>query len=260
MLRDPYALDFLGLKDAYQERDLEEAILREMERCILELGSGFAFLARQKRLTLDGEDFYMDLLFYYRDLRRLVVVELKLDRFRPEHKGQMALYLRWPDKCERKAGEDPPIGIILCTGKDRGRIELLELDKTGIYVAEYLTVSRARPREPLRVTGARMELQEGAAIAAGTVTEIGAFAQRTGRPRRLAPRDQQIVELLRRQRGEAVPTKPCIAARESTHAATRRREAFPASPTSVGARDCRDCSRSVARAALPFSHRAAAND
>jgi predicted nuclease of restriction endonuclease-like (RecB) superfamily len=140
VLRDPYLLDFLGLKDTYHERDLEAAILREMERFILELGSGFAFLSRQKRFTLDGEDFHIDLLFYQRDLRRLVAVELKLDRFRPEHKGQMELYLRWLDKHERKAGEEAPIGIILCSGKDHGRIELLELDKTGIHVAEYLTV------------------------------------------------------------------------------------------------------------------------
>ena len=156
VLRDPYLLDFLGLKDTYQEKDLEAAILREMERFILELGSGFAFLARQKRITVDDEDFYLDLLFYQRDLRRLVVVELKLDRFRPEHKGQMELYLRWLDKHERKAGEESPIGIILCTGKDRGRIELLELDKTGIHVAEYLTV--LPPKDVLQ-----RKLQEAAA-------------------------------------------------------------------------------------------------
>jgi predicted nuclease of restriction endonuclease-like (RecB) superfamily len=157
VLRDPYLLDFLGLKDTYQEKDLEAAILREMERFIMELGSGFAFLARQKRITVDGEDFYMDLLFYQRELRRLVVVELKLDRFRPEHKGQMELYLRWLDKYERKVGEEPPIGIILCTAKDQGRIELLELDKTGIHVAEYLTA--LPPREVLQ-----RKLQEAAAV------------------------------------------------------------------------------------------------
>lgn len=157
VLRDPYLLDFLGLRDTYQEKDLEAAILREMERFILELGSGFAFLARQKRITVDDEDFYLDLLFYQRDLRRLVVVELKLDRFRPEHKGQMELYLRWLDKHERKPGEEPPIGIILCTGKDHGRIELLELDKTGIHVAEYLTV--LPPKEVLQ-----RKLQEAAAV------------------------------------------------------------------------------------------------
>ena len=163
VLRDPYVLDFLGLKDAYQERDLEAAILREMERFILELGSGFAFLSRQKRFTLDGEDFHIDLLFYQRDLRRLVAVELKLDRFRPEHKGQMELYLRWLDKHERKGGEEAPIGIILCSGKDQGRIELLELDKTGIHVAEYLTelppkeVMQTKLQEAVALSRARLE-------------------------------------------------------------------------------------------------------
>jgi predicted nuclease of restriction endonuclease-like (RecB) superfamily len=163
VLRDPYLLDFLGLKDTYQERDLEAAILRDMEHFIMELGSGFAFLARQKRITLDGEDFYIDLLFYQRDLRRLVVVELKLGRFQPEHKGQMELYLRWLDKYERKPGEDSPIGIILCTGKDHGRIELLELDKTGIHVAEYLTalppkdVLQRKLQEAVAVSRARID-------------------------------------------------------------------------------------------------------
>jgi predicted nuclease of restriction endonuclease-like (RecB) superfamily len=170
VLRDPYLLDFLGLKDTYQEKDLEAAILREMERFILELGSGFAFLARQRRITVDDEDFYIDLLFYQRDLRRLVVVELKLDRFRPEHKGQMELYLRWLDKHERKASEEPPIGIILCTGKDRGRIELLELDKTGIHVAEYLTV--LPPKDVLE-----RKLQEAAALSRARLENKGADAE-----------------------------------------------------------------------------------
>jgi predicted nuclease of restriction endonuclease-like (RecB) superfamily len=163
VLKDPYLLDFLGLKNAYLERDLEAAILREMEQFILELGSGFAFLARQKRFTLDGEDFHIDLLFYQRDLRRLVAVELKLDRFRAEHKGQMELYLRWLDKHERKAGEEAPIGIILCSGKDHGRIELLELGKRGIHVAEYLTalppkeVLQKKLQQAVTLSRARME-------------------------------------------------------------------------------------------------------
>lgn len=140
VLRDPYLLDFLGLKDTFLEVDLEAAILREMESFLLELGAGFAFLARQKRITLDGDDFYLDLLFFHRDLRRLVAVELKLESFRPEHLGQMELYLRWLDKHERKSDEEPPLGIILCAGKKPERIELLELDAAGIHVAEYLTV------------------------------------------------------------------------------------------------------------------------
>ncbi len=148
VFRDPYFLDFLGLKDAYQEKDLEAAILRELESFLMELGSGFTFVARQKRIILDGDDFYLDLLFYHRDLRRLVVIELKLDKFRPEHKGQMELYLRWLDRYERKQGEESPLGIILCAGKDDERVELLELNSSGIHVAEYLTT--LPPRELLR--------------------------------------------------------------------------------------------------------------
>jgi predicted nuclease of restriction endonuclease-like (RecB) superfamily len=139
VFRDPYFLDFLGLKGAFQEKDLEAAIIREMEAFILELGVGFSFVARQKRITVDEDDFYLDLLFYHRDLRRLVAIELKLDKFRPEHKGQMELYLRWLDKYERKQGEDTPIGMILCAGKKQEQIELLELGRSGIHVAEYLT-------------------------------------------------------------------------------------------------------------------------
>jgi predicted nuclease of restriction endonuclease-like (RecB) superfamily len=140
VFRDPYFLDFLGLKDAYREKDLEAAILRELESFIMELGAGFTFVARQKRIIVDGEDFYIDLLFYHRDLRRLVVIELKLDKFRPEHKGQLELYLRWLDRYERKQGEESPLGIILCAGKNDERVELLELGASGIHVAEYLTI------------------------------------------------------------------------------------------------------------------------
>ena len=148
VFRDPYFLDFLGLKEAYQEKDFEAAILRELESFIMELGAGFSFVARQKRIIVDEDDFYLDLLFYHRDLRRLVVIELKLDKFRPEHKGQMELYLRWLDRYERKQGEESPLGIILCAGKKDERIELLELDRSGIHVAEYLTT--LPPKELLR--------------------------------------------------------------------------------------------------------------
>jgi predicted nuclease of restriction endonuclease-like (RecB) superfamily len=139
VFRDPYFLDFLGLKGAFQEKDLEAAIIREMEAFILELGIGFSFVARQKRITVDEDDFYLDLLFFHRNLRRLVAIELKLDKFRPEHKGQMELYLRWLDKYERKQGEEAPLGMILCAGKKQEQIELLELGSSGIHVAEYLT-------------------------------------------------------------------------------------------------------------------------
>ena len=139
VFRDPYLLDFLGLKDTYAEKDLEAAILREMEAFILELGVGFAFLERQKRITVDGVDHYLDLLFFHRHLRRLVAIDLKLDEFKPGDKGQMELYLRWLDKYERKAGEDAPIGLILCAGKKHETVELLDLEKSGIKVSTYWT-------------------------------------------------------------------------------------------------------------------------
>nr|WP_170833000.1 PDDEXK nuclease domain-containing protein [Halomonas arcis] len=143
LLKDPYVLDSLGLNDRYLERDLEDAILREIEQFLLELGAEFTFVARQKRIQIDDEDFYIDLLFYNRKLKRLVVIDLKLGRFKAEYKGQMELYLRWLAKHEQEADENPPLGIILCAGKQE-QIELLELDNSGIHVAEYLTVLPSR--------------------------------------------------------------------------------------------------------------------
>jgi predicted nuclease of restriction endonuclease-like (RecB) superfamily len=117
VFRDPYFLEFLGLKDNYSEKDLGAAILREMEQFILELGAGFTFMARQKRIVVDGENFYLDLLFYHRKLRRLVAVELKLERFKAADKGQMELYLRWLEKHEMEPGEEASIGLILCANR-----------------------------------------------------------------------------------------------------------------------------------------------
>ncbi|MBI1762320.1 MAG: DUF1016 domain-containing protein [Acidobacteria bacterium] len=139
VFRDPYFLDFLGLQDTYSEQDLEAAILREIESFLLELGSGFTFVARQYRITLDGDDYYLDLLFYHRRLRRLVVIELKLGAFKPADKGQVELYLRWLDRHERQPGEDKPLALILCAGKKRETVEYLDLGTSGIHVAEYLT-------------------------------------------------------------------------------------------------------------------------
>ena len=138
VFRDPYLLDFLGLSGAYSEKDLEAAILREMESFLLEMGNGFCFVERQKRMSVGKDDFYLDLLFYHRHLRRLVAIELKLESFQPSHKGQMELYLRWLDKHERAVGEEPPIGLILCASADAEQVELLQLDESSIRVAEYL--------------------------------------------------------------------------------------------------------------------------
>jgi predicted nuclease of restriction endonuclease-like (RecB) superfamily len=137
--KDPYLLDFLNLGNAYLEKDLEHAILYELEKFILELGKGFTFVERQKRMIIDGEDFNLDLLFYHRKLKRLVAIELKLGKFQAKHKGQMELYLRWLDKYEKQEGENTPIGLILCAESSREQIELLEMHKDEIIVAEYWT-------------------------------------------------------------------------------------------------------------------------
>jgi len=137
--KDPYLLNFLGLQNTYFEKDLEDAILRELEAFILELGKGFAFVERQKRMIIDGEDFHLDLLFYHRNLKRLVAIELKLGKFDAKHKGQMELYLKWLDRYEKREGELPPVGLILCAESSREQIELLEMHKDGIMVAEYWT-------------------------------------------------------------------------------------------------------------------------
>lgn len=140
ILKDPYFLDFLDINDRYLEKDLEDAILRSIEKFIFELGVGFSFIERQKRIIIDGEDFKIDLLFYNRKLKRLVAIDLKIGRFKAEYKGQMELYLKWLSKYEKEEGENEPPGIILCADKKEEQIELLELEKSGIHVAQYLTV------------------------------------------------------------------------------------------------------------------------
>jgi hypothetical protein len=139
MFKDPYLLDVFGLKDNYLEEDLEKAILADLESFILEFGHGFTFANRQMRIIMNGEDYKIDLLFYHRTLKRLVAIDLKIGKFKPSYMGQMRFYLKWLDRYERQEGENPPIGLILCTEASRDQIELMELDKEGIAVAEYWT-------------------------------------------------------------------------------------------------------------------------
>jgi predicted nuclease of restriction endonuclease-like (RecB) superfamily len=158
--KDPYFLDFLGLKNTYLEKDLEAAILREIEAFILELGNGFAFVERQKRMIIDGEDFHLDLLFYHRILKRLVAVELKLGKFEAQYKGQMELYLKWLDRYEKQEGENPPIGLILCAEGSREQIELLEMHKDGIMVAEYWTELPSKKQLAQKIHSLLIEAKE----------------------------------------------------------------------------------------------------
>jgi len=147
VFKSPYFLEFAGLKGMYGEKDLEDSLVAHLEQFILELGNGFTFVERQKRMIIDGEDFYLDLLFYHRRLHRLIAIDLKLDRFKAQYKGQMELYLRWLEANEMEPGEDTPLGLLLCTEGSEEQIELLQLDKVGIKVAQYLT--ELPPREVL---------------------------------------------------------------------------------------------------------------
>jgi predicted nuclease of restriction endonuclease-like (RecB) superfamily len=184
VLQDPYMLDFLGLADTYSEKDLESAILREIERFLLELGAGFAFVERQKRIVLDGDDYYIDLLLFHRRMRRLIVLELKIDDFKPAYSGQMELYLRWLDRHDRQPSEEAPLGIILCAGKKRETVEYLDLDARGIHVAEYLT--ELPPREVLQdrlhraIEAARSRLVVDATSRVDQVLSVDASSQAGG--------------------------------------------------------------------------------
>jgi predicted nuclease of restriction endonuclease-like (RecB) superfamily len=165
VFRDPYFLEFLGLTGTYNEKDIEQAILRELEAFISELGTDFAFVARQKRITVDDEDYYLDLLFYHRRLRRLVAIDLKLGKFQAADKGQMELYLRWLEENDMQPGEEPPLGLVLCAGKTEGHVRLLRLEESGIRAAQYLTEFPSREilekklRDSIRLARQRLAAQ-----------------------------------------------------------------------------------------------------
>ncbi|HAU0805299.1 TPA: DUF1016 domain-containing protein [Legionella pneumophila] len=137
--KEPYFLNFIGAHEYQSEEDLENLILNNITDFLQELGTDFCFVARQKRMGTGKKDRYLDLLFFNRRLRRLIAIDLKLGDFDPAYKGQMEWYLNWLDKNERFGYEEKPMGIILCAGKDHDDIEYLEMDKTGIHVAQYLT-------------------------------------------------------------------------------------------------------------------------
>lgn len=165
VFRSSYFLDMLGLPDVFSEKDLESAIVSQMQDFICEMGTDFAFLGRQKRITVDAVDYYIDLLFYHRSLRRLVAIDLKLGKFKPEHEGQMMLYLRYLNQNERKVGEESPIGLILCSEGNTEHIEYLMLDETSpVKVAQYYT---QLPDKKLLAD----KLQRAIAIAKNNITE-----------------------------------------------------------------------------------------
>ncbi len=139
VFRNTYILDFMDLPQVYSEKDLENALLKNLEYFILELGNSFAFLERQKRISVDAIDYHLDLLFYHRKLNRLVAIDLKMGKFKPQYKAQMELYLRWLDKNDKQKDEEKPIGLLLCSEGNTEHVELLMLDNKEIKVAQYLT-------------------------------------------------------------------------------------------------------------------------
>lgn len=155
VFKSPYFLEFTGLKGMYSEKTLEDCLVANLEQFIIELGSGFSFVARQKRIIIDGEDFYLDLLFYHRRLHRLIAIDLKKGRFQAAYKGQMELYLRWLERYEMEPGEESPLGLLLCTEGSEEQIELLQLDKSGIKVAQYLTELPSREQLLKNIEAAR---------------------------------------------------------------------------------------------------------
>lgn len=140
VFRSTYFLDMLGLPDVFTEKDLENSILNQLLEFLKELGSDFTFVDRQKRITVDSEDYFIDLLFFHRGLRRLVAIDLKLGKFKPAYEGQMRLYLRYLNKNDRKPWEEEPIGLILCSEGNTEHIQYFMLDKdSDIRVAQYYT-------------------------------------------------------------------------------------------------------------------------
>ncbi len=145
LLRDPYVLDFLGLPSEHSEAQLERAILDQMQRFLLELGAGFAFVERQKRMTVDGRDYRLDLLMYHIHLRCYVAIELKSRPLEPGDFGQTTLYLRWLAAYENRDGDAAPLGIVLCTERGPEQVRLLGLDEGDVRAARYVV-------EPVRAS------------------------------------------------------------------------------------------------------------
>lgn len=166
VFRSSYFLALTGLGDVYSESDLEEAVLREMENVLSEFGTDFAFLGRQRRITIDATDYKMDLLFFHRSLRRMIVVDLKLGKFRPEYKGQMELYLKYLDRNNRKPWEESPMGLILCSEGNTEHVEYMMLDEKNVRVAQYFTELPSK-------AFLRRKLQRAVAIAQSVLEERG---------------------------------------------------------------------------------------
>jgi predicted nuclease of restriction endonuclease-like (RecB) superfamily len=196
-LKDPFVLEFLGLKDEYSESDLEEALIRDLEGFLLELGGDFTFVGRQRRLRVGDHWFKIDLLFFHRRLRCLVVIDLKLGELNHADAGQMHLYLNYAREHWTVPGENPPIGLILCSAKDEAVAHYaLANHESKVLAAEYQT---ALPNEKLlaaRVERARDSLARRTATARPR--------PRPARPKAL-PRSRSVPRVRALPRPKALP-------------------------------------------------------
>ncbi|MBI2689809.1 MAG: DUF1016 domain-containing protein [Acidobacteria bacterium] len=180
IIRDPFVLEFLGLKDEYSENELEDALIRELEQFLLELGTDFTFVARQKRLRVGDEWYRIDLLLFHRRLRCLVIVDLKIGKFTHADAGQMNLYLNYAHENWTHAGENPPVGLILCSERD-GAVAHYALGNLGkkILAREYQLALPKASELQVRLKKARHLL--GKAIPAGERRTGGQPAKRQRR-------------------------------------------------------------------------------
>jgi hypothetical protein len=143
IIKDPMVLEFLGLepKAAYYEKDLEQALITHLQKFLLELGNGFTFVARQKRILIEDDEFFADLVFYNRLLRCFVVIELKTDKLTHQDLGQLQMYVNYYDRFVKEADEDPTIGILLCTDKSDAIVEItLPENNNQIFASKYQTI------------------------------------------------------------------------------------------------------------------------
>jgi hypothetical protein len=164
-IKDPFVLEFLDLKDEYSESDLEEALIHRLTDFLLELGDDFAFLGRQRRLRIDDTWFRIDLVFFHRRLRGLVIVDLKVGRFSYADAGQMHLYLNYAREHWMKPGENPPVGLILCTEKGAAEAHYaLDNLPNKVLAAEYKTVLPDEKLIAEELERSRLELEKRARL------------------------------------------------------------------------------------------------
>lgn len=168
VIKDPFVLEFLNLPERHTwlERDLEQAIIEHVEDFLLELGKGFCFVARQKRLTLDGDHFYVDLVFYNRLLRCFVLIDLKLGKLTHQDLGQMMMYVNWFDRFQRAEHEEPTVGIVLCSDKNDAVVKItLPKDNQQILAARYQNYLPTEEELRSEVARSREEIEHRMAVA-----------------------------------------------------------------------------------------------